>query len=87
MIPPFVNKLNFNGMVEYGNKILLGTASDINNTNIHTKSYLRHLTKVTKSLPYNALPTSLENYIREVKIIREFTSSSLPPTTAAMVKI
>ena len=42
-IPPLINKLNFNGMAEYGNKVLLGTTSDIDNTDLHTKSYLRHL--------------------------------------------
>ena len=31
MITPIVNKLNFNGMTEYGNNIIIGIYPDINN--------------------------------------------------------
>ena len=38
MNPTLVNKLNFDGMNEYGKNLLLGTAPEINDIDSHTKS-------------------------------------------------
>ena len=59
MIPPLFNKINFNWMVEYINNVLLGRAPEINNTDIYTNYYLRHLSMITENIPYNASSKTL----------------------------
>ena len=86
IILPFVNQLKFNRMAECGNKVILDTAHGINNTDPNTKSYLSRLSSMTKTLPYNTLPIPLENYIKEVKIIREYTSLGPSSDIPALVK-
>ena len=46
-------------MVEYINNVLLGRAPEINNTDIYTNYYLRHLSMITENIPYNASSKTL----------------------------
>ena len=62
-----VNKPNFSGMTEYINNTLLGRASELDNIEPHTQSYLRHLSTITKSIPDNATPIPLENTPNKLK--------------------
>ena len=64
MILPLVNKLNFNVMTEYGINALLWTAPEIDNTDPHTKSCLKHLSTTTKNIPDNTSSITLENHIK-----------------------
>ena len=51
-----VNKLNFDGMTEYGDYLLLGAAPEINDIDYHTKSCLHHLACITNSLTEHDKP-------------------------------
>ena len=64
MTPNLVEKLNLNDMTEYGDKLLLGTATDINNMDTHTQAYLHHLDAITKIIPGHLNTISLKEYIK-----------------------
>ena len=86
MTLPLVKKLNFHGMMEYGNNLLLGRDPDIDNIITHTKSYLRHLCEITKTILDKPPPITLENYIKEVKILGKSMSLGPYVIIPAMVK-
>ena len=51
MTTPLVNHLHFDGMVEYGNTILLGQAVGISDLELYTKICLDKLAEKNRSLP------------------------------------
>ena len=50
MMDTLVNKSNFNGMNEYGDKLLQGSAPYIYNINTHPQKHISHLSTITASL-------------------------------------
>ena len=48
---PLVKNFHFDGMLNYGNNILLGQAADILHLENHTKRRLQQLAALTRSLP------------------------------------
>ena len=47
---PLVNHLNFDDMAKYGNDILIVTAAEIPDLELHTKIYLHQLSTIPRSL-------------------------------------
>ena len=70
MTSPLVNHLNLDGMTDYGNYILLGQAADIPHLENHTKRYLQELAALTRFLPGQSQPISVEEYTKEVICLR-----------------
>ena len=66
MIPPLIQHLEYNGMSDYGDQIILGTAHKIPELEADTNNFLQKLVSITGSLPDKAEPLSLEQYITEV---------------------
>ena len=60
MTPHLVNHLHYDGMIDYGNNILIGQASDIPHLDNHTKRYPQELSALTRSLPNQEQPIILE---------------------------
>ena len=60
MTPHLVNHLHYDGITDYGNDILLGQAVDIPHLENNTKRLLQELAAITRSLPDQAQPISLE---------------------------
>ena len=70
MTPPLVSHLKFDGMTKYGIDILLGRASEIPDLDLHTRRYLHHIYTITRSLPGESHPISLEKYTKDVGHLR-----------------
>ena len=70
MTYPIVNHLHYDVMKDYGNNVLLVQAEDIPHLNNHTKRYFQELSAITRSLPDQAQPISLEEYTKEVIRLR-----------------
>ena len=64
MTSTLVNHLHFDGMTDYGNDILIGQAADIPHLDNHTKRYLQELAAITRPLPEQSEPISLEEYTK-----------------------
>ena len=60
IMPPIVNQLNFHGITEYIEDLLLDTAPEINDLGSRKKSHLRHIASITQSMPDHAPPILLE---------------------------
>ena len=60
MTHPLVNYLHYDGMTEFGKDILLGQAAEIPHLGNHTERYLQELSTLTRSLPEQAQPITLE---------------------------
>ena len=73
-------------MIKYGNGILLGRATEIPDLDPFTRRYLHQLDSINRSFYNQYHPISLEEYIKEVSIIRESTLSGPLDVTPAMVK-
>ena len=86
MTPPIGDMLNFNGVVEYGNNLLLRVAPEINDIDPRTKAYLHHIADITKKFPDCTILNNLEDYMKEVKGLRESTSTVPSVVTPAMVQ-
>ena len=56
--------LHFNGMTDYGNKIIMGQAADILHMDSYTKSYLQEVAAPTRYLPDKYQPIYLEEYTK-----------------------
>ena len=56
MIPPLVNKLNFYGMKNYRDNLLVGTSPYLDNIDPYDIIYLSQLSYIYKHLPYQATP-------------------------------
>ena len=83
---PLVNHLNFDGMTKYSNYIILGRAVEIPDLDPYTRIYLNQISTITRSLPDQDQPISLEKYIKEVRRLREATFSGPSYFNPAMVK-
>ena len=86
MTPPLVKHLQYDGMADFGNDILLGQAADIPHIDNNTKIHLQELSALICSLPNQAQPTTLGEYTIEVSWLREGTSSGPSDVTPVMVK-
>ena len=86
MIPPIIQHLYYNGMMEYGGRILLGTAHKIPEIEADTEKFLQKLAFITGVLPDKAKPISVEQYITEVNRLQETSSSGPSDVTLDMVK-
>ena len=75
MTYPLVQKLGYNKMSEWGDNVLLGKKIDADAGDTHTSICLSHLKEVTLNLPGKATPITLEEYIKEIKSLRESTYS------------
>ena len=82
---PLINSLNFDGIDKYGNYIIVGRAAEIPGINSYTRRYLYQLSKITRSLTYQSQTISLEEYIKEVRRLRESTSFGTSNFTPAIV--
>ena len=85
-ITTLVNKLNFNGMNEYGENLFPGTVPELSNIDSHIKSHLNHIFYITESLPYQSKTIPLEDYLKDVKLLRKPTSCVPSDATPTMVK-
>ena len=85
MIHTLVNHLNFNGIYDYGDDIILGSAAEISDINLCTKGYLYHLPSITHSLPDNYQQIPIEAYLKYIKCLIEATSSGLSDMTPVTV--
>lgn len=86
MQPPLVNHLNYNGMTDYGDALLLGKAPELEGLDEYTTTYLSQLRAVDGHLPSPATPISFDEYTTEVNRLREGTSSGPSDVTPAMIK-
>ena len=86
MTPPIVKHLQYDGMADFGNDILLGQAADIPHLDNHTKIYLQELSALTRLLPNQAQTIALEEYTIEVRRLRKGISSGPSDATPKMVK-
>ena len=84
--PPLIQHQGYNGMIDYGDQILLGTAQKIPELEADTNNFLQELVSITGSLSEKYEPLSLEQYVAEVNRLRETTSSSPSDITPAMIK-
>ena len=64
MTEPLVQKLQYNDMTNWGDKIILGTAIGNSITNPRTQKFLEHLISVTVSLPEKAAPIIFRDYVK-----------------------
>ena len=60
MTPHLVNHLLYDGMADYGNDIILEQAGEIPHLDKYTKIYLHELYTLTRYLPDQAHPISME---------------------------
>ena len=60
MTPNLLYNLNFDGMTNYGNNLLLGPAAEIKYPDSHKKGYLHHQDPITHSLPDHAKPVPIK---------------------------
>ena len=58
------NHLHFDGIIDYGNNILLGQAKDILHLDNYTKRYFQELDSLARFLPDQAQPISLKEYTK-----------------------
>ena len=61
-----VNKLGYNGMIDWGDDILKGEDIGEEMGDIHTRKFLNHLKPVTGALPDSFTCINLEDQITEV---------------------
>ena len=83
--PPLIQHLEYNGITDYGDQIILGTAQKIPELEADTNNFLQKIVSITGSLPNKAYPLSLEQYITEVNRLREetyFVPSDITPEMA-----
>ena len=81
-----VQNLGYNGIAEFLEKVILVKEVDTALVDTQTRSLLSHLKSVTGNLPEKATPITLEEYIKEIKSLRESTYSDTSPVTPAMDK-
>ena len=74
MTSPLVKNLEFNGMMEYVDSLLLETAAGGESGNPPIMDFLRHLKSINGYLPNITTPIYMETYIKEVDHHREATS-------------
>ena len=85
MTPNLVYHLNFDGMTNYGNNLLLGPAAEIKHPDSHKKGYLNHLAPITHSIPDHAKPVPIKEYLKYFKHLIQDTYSSPSDMNPAMV--
>ena len=86
MTPPLVHRLNYNRMIKYGNKILLGKAKQIPELDPYKKN-LHKISSIFRNLHSKAQTIYLNKYIPEVKHVQVANSSGTSDVTTSMVKI
>lgn len=86
MKEPLVKHLHYHGMTDYANDILLGTATPLFDPDDPVQKLLDQLEAVNGGPPSEAKPIPFLEYLDEVKLVREKTSSGPSDVTPAMVK-
>ena len=74
MTNPLVKKLKFNRLTEHWDNILLGMASEVDNIKPNIHEYLKNLCAITRNFTDKASTITMDNYVKEVKQLRETTS-------------
>ena len=70
MNPPLIQHLEYNGMEEYGDQVILGTSQQITKLESDTNNFLQKLASITVSLPNRSKTISFEKYITKVNRLR-----------------
>ena len=85
-IAPLIDLLKYSVNNPIFQKPLLGTSLDLQSLCDHTKSFLKQLIEIKESLLPPITPVTQQEYMEEVKRIREATFSGTSGTTPEMVK-
>ena len=86
MTMPLVEHLQYHGMTDFSNEVLMGRPPQVEGIDEATQCYLDQLRAVDGHLPEPAKPFSFNQYLEEVQRLRERTSSGPSAVSPAMVK-